>query len=207
MKSTLLQALVLTTVIVSGTNGYAQSAATGDLVVNPYNGLDTGSITSSSFSLATDNTSGTLGGTVPGTGTFADIDFIVSNHTAVTGLTLNTPTTEAISNFLTLTDYDPSTSATVPGSDTLAFELTGVTETSFDAVTNSGSFSLTGILTDSQGQISATPTSITVGYSGANSYSFTMGVVATPEPSSCVLGLVALAVFGGLGWARRRMSA
>lgn len=110
---------------------------------------------------------------------------VYAYSTTISGLS-STPQTENITDFLQIGGPGPTGSPGTTPVDRFDFNLQTLEESS----SQPGGFIGEGILTDTQGSYANTPAELTINFSTASNYSFTL--TATPEPATLTLVLAGL---------------
>lgn len=153
-----------------------------------------GLATASSFSLIMSNivesTTGSFAGTVP-------VGSIIFASGGASGLS-GSPTTVSIDNFLRIS-YPYGVAGTTPD-NRFDFDLSAVTENSYNSSTGAAMFTGTGTLVDTTGGFQTTPGEVLIDFSNANTYTLT--VEAVPEPAT--LSLAVLGLVGAVAFHRRK---
>lgn len=174
---------------------------TGILDVNDQS-PETGFFTSTSLSLDVANVVSPFPGGETGTflSTVPAGSEVTGDSTLISGLS-STAVTENVSDFLVFASQGPFLSGTgTTPANRFAFDLTSLSET-YNASTGLANFVGTGTLVDDQGVYANTAAELFLGFSGPNTYSFT--VQAVPEPGTLTLLVAGL---GMLPLLRRKKS-
>jgi len=158
---------------------------TGILDVNDQ-APETGFFTSSSLSLDVANVVSPFPGGE--TGSFLSLvpagSEVTGDSAVISGLSATT-VTENISDFLVFASQGPFISGTgTTPSDRFSFDLTSLSET-YNASTGLANFVGVGTIVDDQGVYANTAADLFLGFSGPNTYSFTLQAV--PEPGTLTL--------------------
>jgi hypothetical protein len=158
-----------------------------------------GQATASSMRLAPTNFN--LSATGSFSGIIASNSLLQSLHfQTITGLS-TTPISVSINNYIIFSAADNFFGHSAPGTtppNRFDFNLSTLSEDSFNSGTGAATFSGTGTIVDVTGAFQSTPANLSVNFSSANTYTLT--VEAVPEP-----GTMSLAAAGLLGiWASRQ---
>jgi hypothetical protein len=203
MKATILRtfgvASTLAIILAVSVAGLAFASAANAQMMSgsdAVNALGNGSFATSSLTLAATNFF-----TAAGIGTFATVpefSYLTASTTTITGLSTS-PLADSIPDlFVFSTPGILGSSGTTPN-NRFDFNLLTITETS----SSLGDFTGTGTLVDTTAAYAPTPAIFTLGFSGANNYSFTIAAEPVPEPTT--IGLVAIGLLGALTIRRRKV--